>query len=64
MLLREDNIKSTFPDGSSIEEMLKRLGIVGRAAVAINKKLVKRCLWPYTIIHPGDSILIVSVGER
>lgn len=52
----------TFDDGTTVEAMLKVLGLgPQRVAVERNRRLVERAAFPTTVLADGDAIEVVHL---
>ena len=50
-----------FPAPLSIQDLLDQLTIpAGRVACEVNLKIVKRAMYPQTVIHEGDAVEIIQ----
>lgn len=51
----------TLPDGLTLQQLLDQLEIPnGRVACEVNVQIIKRALYPQTILKEGDEVEIIQ----
>jgi len=60
-----NNQKKDIPDRATIERLLAflRMNNPKGLAVAVNKKVVSRGSWAFTLLKEGDDVLLIQASQ-
>jgi sulfur carrier protein len=51
-----------LPDGTRVSDLVAHLNLTGtRVAVEVNRRIVPRAQHPEHVLHPGDTIEVVTL---